>query len=615
MAPWASHWATVEGRITLRMAAIGAAEAGQLDVLDYLCGKWKVPVNKIPADEKVNSTETPLLAAVCGGKENVALHLLFLAGSEENLDLKREMVDGGGDTLLHNAAWKGQARVVSVLLHRGAPVQAVADDGHTALSVAIEHSHFRVARVILDDYRARGKLREAFEKSFYNHEQKQFIPLLHHVCNLRGKGLKSDNELLAMAHFLIKQGADVTVLDGWGQMPADADSHLHQYLRNQLEKTKSEVEGSITIRAMWWLLVACGSVLACGASFSRWISATLAAKGEAARKLASAKEEAARKRAFEESWAVDEKQSSKKGERKKPVLARPSAAKVPPAVTTPAMMRQKMRAAEETACKLALEEDQEERKKIQQGKNGKKKYERTTLREAQLSPQPREEREEAAGTAVGVKRKSSKKNKRKKPVRPPREQQKVLEPISMPAAVIEEEETEAMMLQAPVEEQQLLPTLTPLDEEVQGATTAAVEREDETSTSFSPLPDQGDEEEEEDNDDGGDKEKCGPDEAFLLEDASSMLVCPISFKLMTSAVIAMDTQSYQKEALEAWVERCKDKGLSLTSPLTNAPMEPQMMANQTVRGLVGEHIEAREHAWRELMEKRKGKVNKKIGGI
>jgi hypothetical protein len=158
--------------------------------------------------------------------------------------------------------------------------------------------------------------------------------------------------------------------------------------------------------------------------------------------------------------------------------------------------------------------------------------------------------------------------------------------------------------------------LTPLDEEVQGATTAAVEREDETSTSFSPLPDQGDEEEEEeDNDDGGDKEKCGPDEAFLLEDASSMLVCPISFKLMTSAVIAMDTQSYQKEALEAWVERCKDKGLSLTSPLTNAPMEPQMMANQTVRGLVGEHIEAREHAWRELMEKRKGKVNKKIGGI
>ena len=97
-----------------------------------------------------------------------------------------------------------------------------------------------------------------------------------------------------------------------------------------------------------------------------------------------------------------------------------------------------------------------------------------------------------------------------------------------------------------------------------------------------------------------------PKEAFLLEGASSMLICPISFKLMTSAVIAMDTHSYQKEALEEWVERCKCKGVPLTSPLTSAPMEPQMMANQTVRGLVREHIEAREQAWREqLAERRK----------
>ena len=54
------------------------------------------------------------------------------------------------------------------------------------------------------------------------------------------------------------------------------------------------------------------------------------------------------------------------------------------------------------------------------------------------------------------------------------------------------------------------------------------------------------------------------------------------------------------------MERCKAKGLPLTSPLTNAPMEPHMMINQTVRGLVGEHIEAREQAWREqLAERRK----------
>jgi len=86
-----------------------------------------------------------------------------------------------------------------------------------------------------------------------------------------------------------------------------------------------------------------------------------------------------------------------------------------------------------------------------------------------------------------------------------------------------------------------------------------------------------------------------------------MLVCPISFKLMTSAVIAMDTQSYHKEALEEWVERCKTKGLPLTSPLTNAPTGPQMMNSQAIRVLVLEHIEAREQAWLQQVAEKKNK--------
>jgi len=46
-----------------------------------------VPINKIPADEKVEPRERPLTAAMLDGKEDVALHLLSLAGSEEKLDL------------------------------------------------------------------------------------------------------------------------------------------------------------------------------------------------------------------------------------------------------------------------------------------------------------------------------------------------------------------------------------------------------------------------------------------------------------------------------------------------------------------------------------------------
>ena len=199
----------------------------------------------------------------------------------------------------------------------------------------------------------------------------------------------------------------------------------------------------------------------------------------------------------------------------------------------------------------------------------------------------------------------------------------------MPGDIVEDEETGATTLQESVQEQQLLAMSAPAppEDEGQGATgataeaTTVVEAEGETSTPFFPLPDQDNEKDEgEENPDEDDDQDEMPDEAFLLEGASSTLVCSISFKLMTSAVVAMDTHSYQREALEAWVERCKSKGVPLTSPLTNAPMGPLTMTNQTVRVLVSEHIDARLQAWRELLAGRRKvrskerKETKKEGG-
>lgn len=74
--------------------------------------------------------------------------------------------------------------------------------------------------------------------------------------------------------------------------------------------------------------------------------------------------------------------------------------------------------------------------------------------------------------------------------------------------------------------------------------------------------------------------------------------------------------------MEAWIGRCKCKGLPLTSPLTSAPIEPQMMANQALRVLVGEHIETGERVWREQLaarrkirsKERKEKMKKEGGG-
>lgn len=127
-----------------------------------------------------------------------------------------------------------------MLLRRGAPVGAVVDDGHTPLSVAIDNSEFSVARAILDYYRAHGQLQEAFEESFYDHEQKRFTPLLHRVCSAQGEELNSEAELLAMAQFLIEQDDE--------QTPANVAllsnrPMLHQYLRHVEDgKDGEEVE-------------------------------------------------------------------------------------------------------------------------------------------------------------------------------------------------------------------------------------------------------------------------------------------------------------------------------------------------------------------------------------
>jgi len=119
VAPWATHWATVTGRITLRQTAAKATRAGMEIYYTrkgaYLSREWKVPINDIPADERRNDQvkvrETPLVAAVMAGKENVALHLLSFVQSEQDRDLRRRL--DRGNTLLHHAAWKGQTESCS----------------------------------------------------------------------------------------------------------------------------------------------------------------------------------------------------------------------------------------------------------------------------------------------------------------------------------------------------------------------------------------------------------------------------------------------------------------------------------------------------------------------
>ena len=593
----AENGGSVNSRIQLRRTALIVARDGSVDMLNILCNKGKVPINHIPADEKVKSWETPLVAAVTNDREDMALHLLSLAGSEQDLDLGRTLFEG--NTLLHYAAQKGHTRVVEMLLHLGAPAHMVAEDGHTPLSVAIDNLKFFVARVILNDYRARDQLQKAFEESFYDKWENQPVPLIHYLCRRQGEGTNTELDNVAIAKFLVKQGADVAVRNRDDTSLADIPFSQQTtapllYLHDQLRRKEGMVEEAKNMANLSWgeqnsyvawavtllfmaLLLLTGTKRFGRSLFSCW---------ENKENVAG---DAARNRALEDLWALDElctakreKQTSKKGKKRgggrSKALAKPAVAK-------------------------------------------------SVLKQSAMMPpgtkplQPKEEQDEVAGAAVEVKRKTHKRNNNKKPGRPHREKQDLAEAAAMPSDVVEKEEARARALQVPVREQQVLACSPPPKDGVRGATSAAAEAttivkpEGETPTPFFPRPGQdneedgGNQEEDEVEETPYDKdhqEELGPDETFLLEGASSSLLCSISFKLMTSAVVAKDSHSYQKEDLERWIGRCKSQGLPLTSPLTNAPMESDMTANQALRILVGEHIEARERAWRQQLAEGKG---------
>jgi len=193
--------------------------------------------------------------------------------------------------------------------------------------------------------------------------------------------------------------------------------------------------------------------------------------------------------------------------------------------------------------------------------------------------------EEVAVAAVETEKKAKKKkNKNKKSGRAHHDQQEIAKAAAMPGDV-EEEKVGAKTRQEDVEVKgsaSLLSLYRPDPESDDGQNFYEVEEEEE----------EGEEEEKEEEEE--------PDEDFLLEGASSTLICPISLMQLTSAVVAKDTYSYQEEALEKWEEPCQSQGLPLTSPMTSAPMEPPTTINQTVRVLVREHIEARKQAWRQM---------------
>ncbi|PAA90722.1 hypothetical protein BOX15_Mlig005854g3, partial [Macrostomum lignano] len=63
-------------------------------------------------------------------------------------------------------------------------------------------------------------------------------------------------------------------------------------------------------------------------------------------------------------------------------------------------------------------------------------------------------------------------------------------------------------------------------------------------------------------------------------------LCPITRELMRDPVIAADGYTYERGAIESWLERGRT-----TSPMTNELMKPQLISNRSLRVLIQRYIE------------------------
>jgi len=77
-----------------------------------------------------------------------------------------------------------------------------------------------------------------------------------------------------------------------------------------------------------------------------------------------------------------------------------------------------------------------------------------------------------------------------------------------------------------------------------------------------------------------------PPKVFNGESIPPEYVCPISFGIMYSPVIAIDGHFYEQAAIEEWFETRLRKCQPITSPYTNQPMARTLIPNLALRNLI-----------------------------
>jgi len=77
-------------------------------------------------------------------------------------------------------------------------------------------------------------------------------------------------------------------------------------------------------------------------------------------------------------------------------------------------------------------------------------------------------------------------------------------------------------------------------------------------------------------------------------DWADAFLCPITQDYMRDPVVTADGQTYEREAIQRWVEKQRARGLTCTSPITGEPLAHSVLVpNVALRGLIRDTLERR----------------------
>ncbi|KRZ56108.1 Ankyrin-1 [Trichinella nativa] len=178
-----------------------AVQAGMPDVVEYLLGYG---ADAHARGGKLNKTPLHCAASLSGAEAEVCADMLIKSGADVNALLEN------GETALHLAARVGNAKMAQILLNEDCDPMIASQNGETALHVSIQNCNIIVAKMLLEFITNKKGFEEA--EKLTQMQTKSGETALHCAAEIPPSSWKHAGDDVEVSNLLLEHGADISVV-------------------------------------------------------------------------------------------------------------------------------------------------------------------------------------------------------------------------------------------------------------------------------------------------------------------------------------------------------------------------------------------------------------------